>query len=149
VVVPVLAFLCAACVAACGDQAYRGSWEVVGYKRPSMSPLGDPEAQLWAGTKYDLSADRAIVTGLVRGADTCEVGKAQRQTLSVFDVEMTYDLTKGELGLGNPDVDLLDIQCKAGGLPWGQNLIRVSPDSLLAPWNGIFLVLGRPRAKTP
>jgi hypothetical protein len=144
-----LALLLALACAGCGDQAYRGTWQVVGYKRPGMSPLGDPEAQLWAGTTYDLSADRAVVTGMVRGADTCQVAKAQRQTLSVFDVEMTYDLTKGELGLGDRDVEQLDIQCKAGGLPWGEQLIRLSPDSLLTPWNGIFLVLGKPGAKTP
>jgi hypothetical protein len=142
-----LVLLAALACAACGDQAYRGTWQVVGYKRPQMSPLGDPEAQLWMGTTYDLAADRAVVTGVARGADTCQVAKAQRQTLSAFDVEMTYDLTRGELGLGDRDLELLDLECKAGGLPWGEQLIRVGPDSLLTPWNGVFLVLGKPGAK--
>lgn len=129
--------LTAGCV---GDQSYRGEWEVVGYKRPQLSVLGDPEAQLWLGTTYDLTSRQAIVAG-----DSCEVAKAQRQTLSVFNVEMAFNLTKGELGIDEPDVEMLDIQCSAGGLPWGEHLIRLAPDSLYAPWQGIFLLLQRKR----
>ena len=131
-------------LAGCGDGAYRGRWEVVGFRRPQLSVLGDPEAQFWLGAPFELTAERATV-----GSDTCEVAKAQRQTLSVFDVEMAYNLGKGELGVAGPDVEELDIECRAGDLPWGTTLIKVAPDSLYAPWSGIFLVLQRQRGKGP
>lgn len=127
-------------VTACGDAAYRGNWEVVGYHRPNLSMLGDAEAQAWLGSRFELSAKVAAV-----GADTCRIADARRQTLSVLDIEMTYSLAKGDLGLDEESVDALDLQCSAGGIPWGQQLIKIRGDTLLAPWADIFLKLGRSR----
>jgi hypothetical protein len=125
-----------ACLTACGDAAYRGSWEVVDYRRPAVSILGDLEAQTMLGATLELTGSRATL-----GPDSCAIAETQRQTLGVRDLEMAYDLARGELGLGDGDVEMLDIACSEGELEFGQQLIRVAPDTLLAPWGGIFLLL--------
>jgi hypothetical protein len=124
------------CAAACGDSSYRGSWEVVGYKRPTVSMLGDLEARAVLGARLEVTEASATL-----GDDTCVIGDSQRQTLAVRDLEMAYDLTRGELGLEQEMVEMVDLQCSEGRLDFGQQLIRVGRDSLMTPWDGIFLLL--------
>ena len=121
---------------ACGDSTYRGRWEVVGYKRPTISPLGDLEAQVALGRTLEVTKSTAT-----QGEDTCAIREAQRQTLATRDLEMAYDLSRGELGLSQEMVEMVDIVCSEGRLDFGQQLIRIGADSLMAPWEGIFLIL--------
>jgi hypothetical protein len=126
----------AGAAAACSDSSYRGSWEVVDYRRPSVSMLGDLEAQAVLGAVLDVTASRATL-----GQDTCVIEETTRQTLAVRDLEMAYDLARGELGLTEEMVEMVDIRCGEGQLDFGQQLIRVGADSLMTPWGGIFLLL--------
>jgi hypothetical protein len=130
--------LTAGAASGCGDASYRGSWEVVGYERPAVSIIGDLEAQHALGVTFELSKDSAAVGGL-----GCPIGELRRQTLSVRSVEMAYDLARGELGLPQETVEMVDVTCTEGELDFGQQLIRIAPDSLLTPWRGIFLVLAK------
>ena len=129
---------CALLAAGCGDASYRGSWEVVGYKRPTVSALGNLEANTMLGTALAVTASTATV-----GQDTCVIGDAKRQTLAVRDLEMAYDLSSGELGLPQEMVEMLDLECSEGKLEFGQQLIRVGRDTLMTPWGGIFLLLAK------
>jgi hypothetical protein len=136
-----LLLACALACAACGDANYRGKWEVVGYRRPTVSMLGELEAQTRLGDTLVVTKSTATL-----GPDTCAIEKAARQTLTVRNLEMAYDLTRGELGLPQESVELLDITCSEGQLEYGQQLIRVGADSLMAPWDGIFLILEKRRS---
>ena len=131
----------AALAAACGDSTYRGTWEVVGYKRPTISVLGDMEAQTALGQTLEVTKSTAT-----QGDDTCVIRESQRQTLATRDLEMAYDLTRGELGLSQEMVEMVDIACSEGQLDFGQQLIRIGADSVMAPWEGIFLILEKRRS---
>jgi hypothetical protein len=122
--------------AACGDASYRGSWEVVGYRRPAVSMLGDLEAQSTLGATLELTEATATLAD-----DTCVIGEARRQTLAVRNLEMAYDVARGELGLPDEMVEMMDLVCTEGQLDFGQQLIKVGRDSLMTPWDGIFLIL--------
>lgn len=135
-VVCAVAAVAALAASACGDASYRGSWEVVGYKRPAVSVLGDIEAQGPVGVTLEIGKETATLAG-----DTCVIGSAQRQTLTVRSLEMAFDLSRGELGIPQESVEMMDLQCATGQLDFGQQLIRVAPDSVLTPWRGVFLVL--------
>jgi hypothetical protein len=128
--------LVAVLASACGDASYRGSWEVVGYKRPAVSVLGDIEARGPLGVTLEVGKEAATLAG-----DSCVIGSAQRQTLTVRNLEMAFDLSRGELGIPQESVEMMDLQCTTGQLEFGQQLIRIAPDSVLTPWRGVFLVL--------
>jgi hypothetical protein len=131
------AVLAGALVAAgCGDASPRGTWEVVGYRRPAVSALGDLEAGMRLGDTLRVTAETATL-----GDRTCVIAETARQSLAVRDLEMAYDLSRGELGLSQERVDVVDLACSEGQLEYGQQLIRIGRDSLLTPWAGIFLLL--------
>jgi hypothetical protein len=135
------ALTCALLASACGDASLRGSWAVVGYKRPVVSALGDLEAQMRLGDTLHVSASEATL-----GDRTCVIDGTARQSLAVRDLEMAYDLSRGELGLTQERVEVVDLECGEGGLDYGEQLIRVGRDSLLTPWDGIFLLLEKARS---
>ena len=136
-----LALACALAAAACGEGGYRGSWEVVGYRRPAVSIIGDLEAQTMLGATLELTRETATT-----GDQVCTIAEDQRQTLGVRSIEMAYDLARGELGLEEENVEMFSIECAEGGVEFGKELIRVGRDSLLTPWDGIFLLLEKRRS---
>lgn len=123
---------------ACGEAPYRGEWEVVDYRRPGVSVLGDLEAQARLGSRLVIGPDSASLDG-----QSCAIGEFSRQTLAVRSLEMAYDLSSGELRLPQESVEVVDLECVSGGLDFGERLIRPGRDTLLAPWEGIFLLLER------
>jgi hypothetical protein len=133
-------FVGALLAAACADASLRGTWEVVGFKRASVSALGDLEAGMRLGDTLRLTAEAATL-----GEQTCVIAETVRQSLAVRELEMAYDLSRGELGLARERVEVVDLECSDGQLDYGQQLIRIGRDSLLTPWDGIFLLLEKRR----
>jgi hypothetical protein len=116
----------ALCAAACGEGAYRGTWEVVDYRRPATSVLGELDARSRLGDTLVVGADTAAVAG-----ERCVVADAMRQTLTVRELEMAHEVARGELGVAGETVEVLELRCGEGGLPYGEELIRIGRDSLL------------------
>jgi hypothetical protein len=121
---------------ACGDASVRGTWEVVGFRRAAVSALGDLEAGMRLGDTLRVTADAATL-----GEQTCVIAETARQSLAVRELEMAYDLSRGELGLAQERVEVVDLECSDGRLDYGEQLVRIGRDSLLTPWAGIFLLL--------
>ena len=127
-------------LAACGDPGLAGSWEVVDFKRPGISAMGDAEASLWLGRTLEVTDSTAAMAG-----DLCAVARITRESLAVRSVEMAFNVMAGDLGIAKERVDLLEIECARGDLGAGKRLIQLAPDSMMTYWDGVFFVLARRR----
>jgi hypothetical protein len=132
----------AACVGAtaCADPKLDGTWEVVEFKRPGISAMGDLDAALWLGRTLVVTDSTATMAG-----ERCAVARVTRETLPVRSIEMGFNVMAGDLGIAKERTDLLEIECARGDLGAGKRLIRLAPDTLMTWWDGVFFVLARRR----
>lgn len=115
-----------------------GTWEIVAFRRPGISAMGDQEASLWLGRTLVVTDSTATM-----GADTCAVADVTRETLPVRSIEMGFNAMPGDLGIAKERVDLFEIVCGQGFLTAGQQIIRLARDSVLTPWDGVFFLMVR------
>ena len=118
-----------------------GRWEVVDFRRPGISAMGDQEAALWLGQTLEVTDSTATM-----GDHACTLADVTRETLPVRSVEMGFNVLAGDLGIAKERVDLYELVCIDGDLTAGSQLIRLARDSALTYWDGVFFLMVRREA---
>lgn len=117
----------------------QGTWVVARHLIPGISAMTDAQAASWDGRTLMISDSAAVET------DTrCALPSYSESLVPSDSIRWSFRLAPGTLPLREPASTVLDVLCH--GAPWtafGGSLIVIHPDTVLAPWDGVFFVLGR------
>lgn len=129
-------------VASSETPALTGIWTVVEHHIPGASAMNDEQARARYGETLRLTLGAATSSGQRCGAPRYTTRRVPTSTFLASE----YKLAPGSLKplAAQQQLTLIEVSC--GGALWttlGARLIEISPDRVLAPWDGVFFELQR------
>lgn len=119
-----------------------GRWVIVSHRIPGLSAMGDAAASAWHGRVVEITHERAISQ-----RDTCEgIAFGHETRPAARFLGEGYHIAPFTLGIEDSLVTATWISCR--GSNWtapGGVLIWTHPDSVYAPWDGVFFRMARSR----
>lgn len=136
----ILLFISIIFISGCAKSWYVGEWAVTDASFPAVSALSAEEARDWFGSEAVYSESRFSF----RSAN-CESPQFALESYKESDFLIEYRVSFARLGIEGESADILRVTCSGLSAFPGSTLIKVTSDTVYAPWDGVFFRLDRQR----
>lgn len=115
-----------------------GKWTIMSHVEPTVSAMSPDVADGWRGSHAILTAERATMLNNV-----CDTPGYFSWTVDRRRFEIDYRIPPAQLGITDDEVRIVRIDCKGSWRVPGSEIIVVSANRFVIPWNGVFFLFQR------